>query len=282
MLARDYQAAGARRPAARCSRLVSIRPDAGEPSRRPPTRGRADDLRLGRRHRRLRRAFRPGATAVRRRRDAGRRGAGAAGARYGLRRRARRRGARAARHRAGRGGARRHGRDARRARDGVRDDAAGGADLAAVVASQGHYDEEALETILQCGVPYVGLVASRTRGAAVRAMLEGRAVPGLGPSVIRRVSIWARGLRRKSRCRSSPRSSRPIPTARAGGGTGGERPTGRRTAGARDRRRSGLRHERGRRLGAPHGGARRRHLLLLLRELPRASSSTPQRIPGAS
>ena len=53
------------------------------------------------------------------------------------------------------------------------------ADLAAVVASQGHYDEEALESILKCGVPYVGLVASRTRGAAVRALLEERGVPGV-------------------------------------------------------------------------------------------------------
>jgi xanthine dehydrogenase accessory factor len=53
---------------------------------------------------------------------------------------------------------------------------AGGTDLAAVVASQGHYDEEALETILRCGVPYVGLVASRARGAAIRTMLEQRAV----------------------------------------------------------------------------------------------------------
>jgi len=52
-------------------------------------------------------------------------------------------------------------------------------DLAAVVASQGHYDEETLESILRCGVPYVGLVASRTRGAAVSAMLEERGVPGI-------------------------------------------------------------------------------------------------------
>lgn len=55
----------------------------------------------------------------------------------------------------------------------------GGADLAAVVVSQGHYDEEALESILRCGVPYVGLVASRTRGAAVRVLLEQRGVPGV-------------------------------------------------------------------------------------------------------
>ena len=61
----------------------------------------------------------------------------------------------------------------------LRADAAGGANLAAVVASQGHYDEEALEAILRCGVPYVGLVASRARGAAVREMLEQRAVPGV-------------------------------------------------------------------------------------------------------
>jgi xanthine dehydrogenase accessory factor len=61
----------------------------------------------------------------------------------------------------------------------LRDSGAGGADLAAVVASQGHYDEETLESILRCGVPYVGLVASRTRGTAVRAMLEERGVPGV-------------------------------------------------------------------------------------------------------
>jgi len=62
----------------------------------------------------------------------------------------------------------------------VRDQVSSGADLAAVVVSQGHYDEEALEAILKCGVPYVGLVASRTRGAAVRATLESRGVPGAG------------------------------------------------------------------------------------------------------
>ena len=48
---------------------------------------------------------------------------------------------------------------------------------AAVVASQGHYDEEALEMLLRAGVPYVGLVASRKRGATVRVLLEQRGVP---------------------------------------------------------------------------------------------------------
>src|ERR1700674_2341947 len=40
----------------------------------------------------------------------------------------------------------------------------------AVVVSQGHYDEQALEVLLKAGVPYVGLVASRTRGATVRSL----------------------------------------------------------------------------------------------------------------
>lgn len=55
----------------------------------------------------------------------------------------------------------------------------GAADCAVIVASQGHYDEEALEAGLRSQVPYVGLVASRTRGAAVRTLLEGRGVPRL-------------------------------------------------------------------------------------------------------
>lgn len=54
----------------------------------------------------------------------------------------------------------------------------GRVDQAAVVASQGHYDEQALESILKHGVPYVGLVASRKRGAAVRALLDRNGVRG--------------------------------------------------------------------------------------------------------
>ena len=46
-------------------------------------------------------------------------------------------------------------------------------DAAVVVASHGHGEEAALEAALQSPVPYVGLVASRTRGAAVRESLEG-------------------------------------------------------------------------------------------------------------
>jgi xanthine dehydrogenase accessory factor len=53
------------------------------------------------------------------------------------------------------------------------------ADAAAVVASQGHYDEQALEDLLRAGLPYVGLVASRKRGATVRSLLEEGGVPGV-------------------------------------------------------------------------------------------------------
>jgi xanthine dehydrogenase accessory factor len=60
----------------------------------------------------------------------------------------------------------------------VRDGAARQAEQAVVVASQGHYDEEALESILKSSVPYVGLVASRKRGAMVRALLEEHAAAG--------------------------------------------------------------------------------------------------------
>jgi xanthine dehydrogenase accessory factor len=54
-----------------------------------------------------------------------------------------------------------------------------GPDAAAVVASQGHYDEEALETILKAGARYVGLVASRKRGATVKQYLADAGIGGV-------------------------------------------------------------------------------------------------------
>jgi xanthine dehydrogenase accessory factor len=45
-------------------------------------------------------------------------------------------------------------------------------DAAVVVASHGHGEQQALEDALRTTVPYVGLVASRTRGAAVRESLS--------------------------------------------------------------------------------------------------------------
>ena len=50
-------------------------------------------------------------------------------------------------------------------------------EAAAVVVTQGHYDEQALEAILRAGAAYVGLVASRNRGAAVKELLEESGVP---------------------------------------------------------------------------------------------------------
>ena len=55
----------------------------------------------------------------------------------------------------------------------------GAPDRAAVVVSQGHYDEQALEVLLRASVPYVGLVASHKRGATVRSLLEENGVPGV-------------------------------------------------------------------------------------------------------
>jgi xanthine dehydrogenase accessory factor len=50
---------------------------------------------------------------------------------------------------------------------------------AVVVASQGHYDEQALKLILRCGVSYVGLVASRKRGAAIKDLLKQSGLAGV-------------------------------------------------------------------------------------------------------
>jgi xanthine dehydrogenase accessory factor len=49
-------------------------------------------------------------------------------------------------------------------------------DAALVVASHGRDEERALAAALEAGVPYVGLVASRTRGAAVRDALRAAGV----------------------------------------------------------------------------------------------------------
>jgi xanthine dehydrogenase accessory factor len=51
-------------------------------------------------------------------------------------------------------------------------------DFAAVVASLGHGDEDAVRAGLEAGCEYVGLVASRVRGAAVLEALRASGVPG--------------------------------------------------------------------------------------------------------
>ena len=47
----------------------------------------------------------------------------------------------------------------------------------AVVATQGHYDEDALERVLRTPAAYVGLVASRRRAEGVLGYLRDRGVP---------------------------------------------------------------------------------------------------------
>jgi xanthine dehydrogenase accessory factor len=49
----------------------------------------------------------------------------------------------------------------------------------AVVATMGHYDEDAIEALLSSDVAYIGLVASRRRAATVLSVLQGRGVRGL-------------------------------------------------------------------------------------------------------
>ncbi|TMF62583.1 MAG: hypothetical protein E6I16_00715, partial [Chloroflexi bacterium] len=49
----------------------------------------------------------------------------------------------------------------------------------AVVATMGHYDEDAIEALLRHDVAYIGLVASRRRAAMVLEVLTGRGVKGL-------------------------------------------------------------------------------------------------------
>ena len=54
-----------------------------------------------------------------------------------------------------------------------------GANTWAVVATMGHYDEEAIEALLPYDVAYIGLVASRKRAATVLAVLNDRGNQGL-------------------------------------------------------------------------------------------------------
>jgi xanthine dehydrogenase accessory factor len=54
-----------------------------------------------------------------------------------------------------------------------------GLEQAAVVASQGHYDEETLEILLTRPLLYIGLIASRRRGATITAYLKEKGISGV-------------------------------------------------------------------------------------------------------
>lgn len=63
-------------------------------------------------------------------------------------------------------------------------DAAARSRLVAVIASQGHYDESVLETLLSGDAAFIGLLASRRRAAAIRGVL---AQTGIGAEAISRI-----------------------------------------------------------------------------------------------
>jgi xanthine dehydrogenase accessory factor len=95
-------------------------------------------------------------------------------------------------------------------------------DAALVVASHGRGEEPALTAALRLGVPYVGLVASRIRGAAVLASLDvtdeqrsrvrspaGLDIGGRTAAEIA-LSIWAQVVAER---RAAERSTSPVPPA---------------------------------------------------------------------
>ena len=143
-----------------------------------------------------------------------------------------------------------------------------------VVATQGHYDEEALERALATPAAYVGLVASRKRAAAVLGYLRDR---GVAQEAIDRVHAPA-GLGpgpasepRRSRWRSSPSW---CSCAASGELAGGVAPDTVARAPRGDRPR--LRDDRGRGHGPVPHQPRGRHLLLLLGRVPRTIHEGPR------
>ena len=151
-------------------------------------------------------------------------------------------------------------------------------DLALVVAAHGRDELRALRRALEAGVPYVGLVASRVRGAAVVAELRAEGVADEQPG-------GAGDAGRARHRRAHPRGDRALdPRAdrrRAPWRADGVGARGGTHGGARDGDRSGLRHGRGRgRADAarrPRGPAR----VLLLRGVPHRVRARPAPVPHA-
>ena len=144
-----------------------------------------------------------------------------------------------------------------------------------VVATQGHYDEAALEQALATPAAYIGLVASRKRADSVLGYLRDRGVPS--EEQLARVHAPAgldlgRSPRRTSRSRSSPeivqlRAAEQLRPAVA------ETPIA-----AHEEIDPGVRHDRGGGRRALHDGPRRAHLLLLLGRLPVVVRGRPRRV----
>ena len=152
-------------------------------------------------------------------------------------------------------------------------------DAALIVASHGKAEEVALEAALRAGVPYVALVASGTRGAAVLESLD------VDPAQRDRGSSpppgcsWAPAPPARSRSRSWPSSSRSgpspgTPRRRLASGAAPVRGPGAGGASPGDGDRPRLRHDRRRRGILAAARAQRCHRVLLLARLPRG---LPQR-----
>ena len=159
-----------------------------------------------------------------------------------------------------------------------------------VVATQGQWDEEALEAALVRDVAYVGLVASPTRAAAVRAYLAENGMPAerlaalrapagidLGAETAEEIALSILAELVQVRRGRAAFVAAPGPATLAAGV-----PVA--AAAARDRRhrpaRPGLRDDGRGRVRAPHRGARGHGLRLLQRRLPDAVHEGPERLRG--
>ena len=153
-------------------------------------------------------------------------------------------------------------------------------DLALVVAAHGRDELAILRAALEAEVQYVGLVASRKRGAGVLDQLRGE---GLPEELLARIDTPA-GLDIGARTPARGRALDPgLDHPGAPPGEHGPALVGGRSA---DRGRSDLRHDRGRERRRAVGAVRGRHALLLRRGLsprlraPARVGMTPPRVTG--
>ena len=103
-----------------------------------------------------------------------------------------------------------------------------GGEASAVVASQGHYDEQALEVDPARCAPPTSVWSRRARAATTvpEAARSGRRAGCRARSAVLQASISAREPRRKWPCRSSPRSCRCDPASAHADPPGAESSTG--------------------------------------------------------
>ena len=147
-----------------------------------------------------------------------------------------------------------------------------------VVATQGHGDEEAIEKAVSAFPAFVGLVASHKRGQAVLGYLADRGVP---QNLLDRVRVpVGLDLGHTTHREIAVAVLAELVQLRAAGELVPVRCAGRRAGRAHRGGRPGVRHDGQGRPVQPSAGARRRHVLLLLRGLPRPLRQGPARVPA--